>query len=318
MRLFFMGSLNLAAVTATTPYIKKIQSALEKATGQTIVTPEFRKIKRVAGVSVLPVALFFSGGAILTLYVRALADVVKAELNDKVIVLSGDFSDDYKPTFENAVSCVAKLIREAQSKIQEQNKREKVSLPPRRTSVDQKIKEVEEQEQKLDEDLAKQTAHRDQLKEQIEQAKHQLGISSEAGQSELGKPEFDSASPIKSVTANITRGKAAMNKAIMEKTTVHRAMYRNDLGWVDFEYGSDKQGIKHIIKRRMESDGMTYDEVVHMLVDTIVQTIAQGSTQRRTERGLSTRINIVFNSHEASLIKREGSNAWLLTAFEVH
>ena len=79
-----------------------------------------------------------------------------------------------------------------------------------------KIKEVEEQEQKLDEDLAKQTAHRDQLKEQIEQAKHQLGISSEAGQSELGKPEFDSASPIKSVTANITRGKAAMNKAIME------------------------------------------------------------------------------------------------------
>lgn len=58
----------------------------------------------------------FSGGATLTLYVRALADVVKAELNDKVIVLSGDFSDDYKPTFENAVSCVAKLIREAQSK----------------------------------------------------------------------------------------------------------------------------------------------------------------------------------------------------------
>ncbi|MDQ9723409.1 hypothetical protein RFX65_04470, partial [Acinetobacter baumannii] len=99
---------------------------LEKATGQTIVTPEFRKIKRVAGVSVLPVAFFFSGGATLTLYIRALADVVKAELNDKVIVLSGDFSDDYKPTFENAVSCVAKLIREAQSKIQEQNKREKV------------------------------------------------------------------------------------------------------------------------------------------------------------------------------------------------
>ena len=54
-----MGSLNLAAITATTPYIKKIQSALEKATGQTIVTPEFRKIKRVAGVSVLPVAFSF-------------------------------------------------------------------------------------------------------------------------------------------------------------------------------------------------------------------------------------------------------------------
>lgn len=184
-----MGSLNLAAVTATTPYIKKIQSALAKATGQTIVTPEFRKIKRVAGVSVLPVTFFFSGGATLTLYVRALADVVKAELNEKVIVLSGDFSDDYKPTFDNAVNVVAKLIREAQSQIQDQNKREKVRLPPRRTSVDQKTVEVEEQEQKLDEELVKQTAQRDQLLEKIELAKQQLGISSitEAGQSDLGK-----------------------------------------------------------------------------------------------------------------------------------
>ena len=125
MRLFSWSSLNLAAITATSPYIKR-SIGIRKATGQTIVTPEFRKIKRVAGVSVLPVA-FFSGGATLTLYIRALADVVKAELNDKVIVLSGDFSDDYKPTFENAVSCVAKLIREAQSKIQEQNKREKLA-----------------------------------------------------------------------------------------------------------------------------------------------------------------------------------------------
>lgn len=108
---------------------------------------------------------FFSGGATLTLYVRALADVVKAELNDKVIVLSGDFSDDYKPTFDNAVNGVANLIREAQSKIQDQNKREKVRLPPRRSSVDQKAKEVQEQEQKLDEDLEKQTAQRDQLLE---------------------------------------------------------------------------------------------------------------------------------------------------------
>lgn len=114
--------------------------------------------------------------------------MVKAELNDKVIVLSGDFSDDYKPTFDNAVNGVANLIREAQSKIQDQNKREKVRLPPRRSSVDQKAKEVQEQEQKLDEDLEKQTAQRDQLLE-IELANQQLGISSamEVGQTELGK-----------------------------------------------------------------------------------------------------------------------------------
>ncbi|GEM_PF-436876 len=225
-----MGSLNLAAVTATTPYIKKIQSALAKATGQTIVTPEFRKIKRVAGVSVLPVTFFFSGGATLTLYVRALADVVKAELNEKVIVLSGDFSDDYKPTFDNAVNGVAKLIREAQSQIQAQNKREKVRLPPRRTSVDQKAVEVEEQEQKLDEELVKQTAQRDQLLEKIELAKQQLGINSmtEAGQSELGKSISEIVSISTDSSANIFKENRLSNMSdVVESSSDKSMMWKN-------------------------------------------------------------------------------------------
>lgn len=234
-----MGTLNLAAVTATTPYIKKIQSALEKATGQTIVTPEFRKIKRVAGVSVLPVTFFFSGGATLTLYVRAVADVTKAEINDKVVVLSGDFSDDYKPTFDNAVKGVAKLIRDAQSKIQAQNKREKVRLPPRRTSVDQKAKEVEEQEQKLDEDLAKQTAQRDQLLEKIELAKQQFGISSitEAGQAELGKSISEIVSITNDTNVNIFEENRLSAKANVVESTTDKSMMWNNI--VSKYLGSD-------------------------------------------------------------------------------
>ena len=127
---------------------------------------------------------------------------------------------------------------------------------------------------------------------------------------------FDSASAIKSVDANIKRGTQAMNKALTDKTTVHRAMYRNDIGWIDFEYGSDKQGIKHIIERRIDNDNMTYQEVVKMLTIDIVETIAKGITQRKTERGLSARLNVAYDNHEASLIKRKGSNAWLLTAFK--
>ncbi|WP_228199920.1 hypothetical protein [Acinetobacter baumannii] len=225
-----MGTLNLAAVTATTPYIKKIQSALEKATGQTIVTPEFRKIKRVAGVSVLPVTFFFSGGATLTLYIRAVADVIKAEINDKVVVLSGDFSDDYKPTFDNAVNGVAKLIREAQSRIQDQNKREKVHLPPRRISVDQKVKEVQEQEQKLDEDIAKQTAQRDQLLEKIELAKQQLGISSNTGvgQSELGKSISEIVSISSDTSVNIfEENKLSAKTDVVESTSDKSMMWNN-------------------------------------------------------------------------------------------
>ncbi len=234
MRLFFMGSLNLAAVTATTPYIKKIQSALEKATGQTIVTPEFRKIKRVAGVSVLPVAFYFSGGATLTLYIRSVADVTKAEINDKVVVLSGDFSDDYKPTFDNAVNGVAKLIREAQSKIQDQNKREKVRLPPRRSSIEQKAKEVEEQEKKLDEELVKQTAQRDQLLEKIELAKQQLGISSiseitEAGQSELGKSIREIVSISNDSSGNIFKEIRSSNESLDVELAADNSMLWKDI-----------------------------------------------------------------------------------------
>jgi hypothetical protein len=38
-----MGTLNLTAVTPDTPYIKKIKSALEKATGQSIPLVEIKR-----------------------------------------------------------------------------------------------------------------------------------------------------------------------------------------------------------------------------------------------------------------------------------
>lgn len=53
--------------------------------------------------------------------------------------------------------------------------------------------------------------------------------------------------------ANIRGGTAAMNEALLDKTTVHRAMFRNGLGWVDFEWGDVKKGIAHIIAQRSAS-----------------------------------------------------------------
>lgn len=46
-----------------------------------------------------------------------------------------------------------------------------------------------------------------------------------------------SKSAMKSVQENIKRGKDAMNKAIVSKADVKRAMYRNDIDWVDFVWG---------------------------------------------------------------------------------
>ncbi|WOE40072.1 hypothetical protein [Acinetobacter chinensis] len=166
-----MSKLNLTRVTEKTPYIKKIKTALEKAAGQKIVLTEIRKVIRKSGVSVLPVLLSFTGGQELILYVRASADVIKAELNGKETVLSGDFSDDYKITFDNAVSGIAKVIRNSQSKVEQQNKRERVKLPPRKASHSQQMAEYKEQESAIDAKIKDKTAQRDQLLEKLNHMK---------------------------------------------------------------------------------------------------------------------------------------------------
>ena len=166
-----MGNLNLTALTDKSPYIQKIKAALEKATGQTIPLVETAKVQRKGGVSVVPAVFMFAGGQELTLYIRASADVFKAALNGKEIVLSGDFSDDYKQTFDNAVSGVAQLIRNAQPKIEQQNKKDKVNIPRRQSnSVPQQLDEKREEETKLDQEIADKTTQRDQLLQQLEQA----------------------------------------------------------------------------------------------------------------------------------------------------
>ncbi|MDM1021610.1 hypothetical protein QSV37_15050 [Acinetobacter sp. VNK23] len=166
-----MGSLNLTAVTPDTPYIKKIKAALEKGTGDKIPIVEVKKVQRKGGVSTSPIFFRFAGGQELVLYVRASADVIKAELNNKEIVLPGDFSDDYQPTFDNAVSGVATLVRKAQSMIDEQNKKDKVKLPPRNNrGITQQLNDKREEESQLDKDIAGLTSQRDQLLEQLKQA----------------------------------------------------------------------------------------------------------------------------------------------------
>ena len=56
-----------------------------------------------------------------------------------------------------------------------------------------------------------------------------------------------SRSTMKSPDSSIQRGRRAMNRAILEKADQHRAMFRPDLGWVDFAWGDEKKGIQHIL-----------------------------------------------------------------------
>ena len=125
-----------------------------------------------------------------------------------------------------------------------------------------------------------------------------------------------SRSAMKDADANIRRGREAMNRAIVERADQKRAMYRNDIGWVDFVWGDDRKGLQHIIHRRMGSDGMSRDEVVRMLTQDVVETIAKGATERRSESGNAIRLYVSHQGNAVSLVKQKGSNSWVLTAFQ--
>lgn len=133
-----------------------------------------------------------------------------------------------------------------------------------------------------------------------------------------------SASAMKSVQANIKRGMEAMNKAITSKADVKRAMYRNDIGWIDFVWGdtgiikangktTGAKGISHIIEARIRKDKMSYDEVVEMLTHSIVEAIAKGSIFIETPLKLQVR----YDGYETVLAKSKGSNNWIITAYEL-
>ena len=136
---------------------------------------------------------------------------------------------------------------------------------------------------------------------------------------------------MKDTAANIRRGREAMNKAITESADVKRAMYRNDIGWVDFVWGTEDKadekgrtkgamGISHIIEARMRKDGMSRDDVVKMLTQDMVETIARGSVHKHvvSPNGKSERLQLRHNGYEANLIKNAGNNAWLLTGYELY
>ncbi|MDO5638639.1 MAG: hypothetical protein Q4G28_02095 [Neisseria sp.] len=138
-----------------------------------------------------------------------------------------------------------------------------------------------------------------------------------------------SQSPMKDTAANIRRGREAMNRAINDRADVKRAMYRNDIGWVDFVWGDTGKveangrtkgamGLAHIIEARQRKDGMSYADVVQMLTRDVVETIAQGRELSNTQVGNSTAVKLVHNRQLVGLRKSKGSNAWMVTAFEVY
>lgn len=167
-------TLELSSLNADSPYIKKIVKALIKAVGQEIpiVTP--LKVKRIAGVSCKGFDFVFLGGQKLTLFVRMQADVIRAKLNDKDFVLSGDFSNDFQTTFDNGVNSVAKLIRNNQKKFETDQSKQKISAPtPKRTTTTpsqtptKQLAALQDQDSQLQAEIDKKTATIAELEDQL-------------------------------------------------------------------------------------------------------------------------------------------------------
>lgn len=138
-----------------------------------------------------------------------------------------------------------------------------------------------------------------------------------------------SRSAMKDTDANIRRGRAAMNRALVQKTSVHHAMYRQGLGWVDFVWGSEGKikpngktkggmGILHIFEGRTRKDGMGYEDVVRLLTEKVPETIAKGEITNRNEVNGSVALKVDYNGVRVALSKQKGSNAWMVTAFELN
>lgn len=134
-----------------------------------------------------------------------------------------------------------------------------------------------------------------------------------------------SLSAMKSAEANIRRGREALAHAVTDKTSVHRAMFRNGLGWLDFVWGSTGRvkpsgktagamGLSHIFEARQRKDKMTEAEVSYLL-DQIIETIARGQEIKREEVNGSQTAKIRYRETEAILTRKAGSNAWLVTGW---
>ncbi len=143
-----------------------------------------------------------------------------------------------------------------------------------------------------------------------------------------------SRSPMKSPRADIKRGLNSMARLIADHKTQYRAMFRQGLGWVDFEYGSEgserikgngmrkgAEGILHIMEARYRKDGYNEKQIGDLL-DDVVYAIADGrETSRQNRNGENLKVTVENfrngKTTRVALAKTPSSDAWVVTGFHV-
>lgn len=129
----------------------------------------------------------------------------------------------------------------------------------------------------------------------------------------------------RAIERNIQRGNQAVEYILREHangndTTVHGAMHRADIGYVDFLWGAPGKGAKfkkgyglaHILAKHGAESG-------EEILAKIVETIAKGTDieeQKALHGQGEKRIRIHYDGYTAVLSSARGKDSWLLTGWE--
>ncbi len=113
---------------------------------------------------------------------------------------------------------------------------------------------------------------------------------------------------------NIAEGRAAIQHALLARTSVPAAMYRPDVGEITFAYNHNGAGLAHIISRR-SSQGQ---DALEFVVNVLPEVLAKGTLHslKSSELG-DRRALIVYRGSLAvlSLIKNKRRETWALTGY---
>lgn len=126
---------------------------------------------------------------------------------------------------------------------------------------------------------------------------------------------------------NIIRGEMAMKFVMDHQADFPHAMYRKDLGWIDFIWGTEgkpptssgkrkgAKGVAHILEARQRKDGMTLLQG-KALVLKLVEVIAKGTIIRNDAvQGHAVKA-VALGPYEAVLVKEGAGNEWLLSGWD--
>jgi len=104
-------------------------------------------------------------------------------------------------------------------------------------------------------------------------------------------------------------------------------MFRNGRGWVDFVWGDEGRvrppgklaggmGLSHVVEAHMRKYGLSEKESINVL-NEMVRAVALGTEAERYEYVNAVSVKIEHEGYRVGLVKSPGSNAWVVTAFEL-